>query len=93
MPNVGILEPGASTTVSITGNLNATISGPTSAQFKAESLQSGKFALAMVNTTFYYCEEVMKFVRFRSFFLFFFVYINVWARWFDRTDQFRNLGE
>lgn len=58
VPNVGILEPGASAPVSITGRLNATISGPTSAQFKAESLQSAKFALAMVNTTFYYCEEV-----------------------------------
>eukprot|EP00903_Cladosiphon_okamuranus_P009052 g8654.t1 len=57
VPNVGILEPGASATVSITGNLNATISGPTAAQFKAESLQSGRFALAIVNTTFYYCEE------------------------------------
>lgn len=59
VPNAGILEPGDAATVCITGTLNATISGPTSAQFKAESLQSGKFDLAMVNTTFYYCEEVI----------------------------------
>lgn len=58
VPNVGILDPGATATVFIKGELTSDLNGLTRAQFKAVSLQSGDFALAMVNTTFYYCEQV-----------------------------------
>lgn len=58
MPNVGILEAGASASIEITGRLTATLNGLTRAQFKAVSFGSQESTLAMVNTTFYYCIEV-----------------------------------
>lgn len=57
-PDVGILEPGGNTSVSIKGQLDGDLSGLTLSQFRAVSLGSGQFSYATVNTTFYYCREV-----------------------------------
>lgn len=59
VPDVGILRAGETASVSIRGVLTSDFNGLTHALFKAVSLQSGNSAVAAVNTTFYFCEEVM----------------------------------
>lgn len=83
VPDVGILEEGGSATVSITGKLFSNLNGLTKAQFKAESRMSGNFALAMVNTTFYYCVEVSWRALFRTFLYFRFCLVLFGSVWFD----------
>lgn len=58
VPEVGILDEGGSAAVAITGDLNSNLNGLTRAQFRAVSLKSGHSSVAMVNTTFYFCEAV-----------------------------------
>ena len=59
MPDVGILQEGEAATIAIKGVLTSNLNGPTRALFEAVSLKSGKSEVAAVNTTFYFCEEVI----------------------------------